>query len=175
MVQVIQHRLLSPLATMVHLYVTHCLMVRTTTPNCQLCRTEGHYAHACPSLSSFAQGHSPTMTDLAQAFQTSLSVSNFISDWYVDSDTHTHDTHTHAKFCISSTLETPTAQPTYHPISTATHTPNPIIPTPTELLAQTPSAIEPKASNPTNPSTIVSPELIKSTPPTDPVIHSHPC
>lgn len=56
-------------------------------PHCQLCRTDGHYAPACPNLMSFTQGSSSNLANLAQAFHNN---SNVTPDWYVDSGAMAH-------------------------------------------------------------------------------------
>ncbi|KAJ9554025.1 hypothetical protein OSB04_018070 [Centaurea solstitialis] len=61
-------------------------------PHCQLCRTNGHYASACPKLATFAS-HAPTSdTDLARAFHAQCHVTSAAPDWYVDSGASDHMT-----------------------------------------------------------------------------------
>lgn len=60
-------------------------------PHCQLCRTNGHYASACPNLATFQQQASNNIdANLARAFQSSCNVSDQNPDWYVDSGATAH-------------------------------------------------------------------------------------
>ncbi|KAJ9550336.1 hypothetical protein OSB04_014381 [Centaurea solstitialis] len=59
------------------------------SPHCQLCRTNGHYAIACPQLARFASSvpGSPVPgldADLAKAFHVQCHVTSSGPDWYVD-------------------------------------------------------------------------------------------
>ncbi|XP_076884115.1 putative serine/threonine-protein kinase CST [Bidens hawaiensis] len=60
-------------------------------PNCQLCRTDGHYANKCPRVSSFASA-SNTNEDITQAFQAQCHVTTEAPDWLADSVATTHMT-----------------------------------------------------------------------------------
>ncbi|KAJ0938485.1 putative RNA-directed DNA polymerase [Helianthus annuus] len=53
-------------------------------PHCQLCRTNGHYANACPQLASFAS-HASTDESLAKAFHAKCHVTDDSPDWGADS------------------------------------------------------------------------------------------
>lgn len=58
-------------------------------PRCQLCRTNGHFANACPQLVQYAspipRPPSPgSNADLARAFHAQCHVSSSGPDWYVD-------------------------------------------------------------------------------------------
>ncbi|KAJ9561510.1 hypothetical protein OSB04_006670 [Centaurea solstitialis] len=65
------------------------------SPHCQLCRTNGHYANACPQLARFASSvpGSPVPgldADLAKAFHAQCHVTSSGPDWYVDSGATDH-------------------------------------------------------------------------------------
>ena len=49
-------------------------------PHCHLCRTDGHYASACPELSTYAQRPSPSAANLAQAFHADCSINDSTPD-----------------------------------------------------------------------------------------------
>ncbi|KAJ0536278.1 putative RNA-directed DNA polymerase [Helianthus annuus] len=59
-------------------------------PHCQLCRHDGHYAPACPSLSSFAQNSSYNAAHLAEAFHAHCNVSDSTPDWCTDTGATSH-------------------------------------------------------------------------------------
>ncbi|KAJ0701721.1 putative RNA-directed DNA polymerase [Helianthus annuus] len=58
-------------------------------PLCQLCRKEGHYASACPTLSSYAQKVTLD-ANLAHAFNAQCSLASETPDWTADSGATTH-------------------------------------------------------------------------------------
>ncbi|PWA91410.1 hypothetical protein CTI12_AA080840 [Artemisia annua] len=53
-------------------------------PHCQLCRTNGHYASACPELHSFAS-KAPSDESLVKAFHAQCHVTDDSPDWRADS------------------------------------------------------------------------------------------
>ncbi|XP_022033732.1 uncharacterized protein LOC110935668 [Helianthus annuus] len=59
-------------------------------PHCQLCRENGHYASACPRLSSFAASNSSTVEDIAKAFHATCNINRSTPDWFV-ADTSSTD------------------------------------------------------------------------------------
>ncbi|KAI3507180.1 hypothetical protein L1887_22027 [Cichorium endivia] len=71
-------------------------------PQCQLCRTPGHYANACPQLATFvsrapASSRPPAPpispdADLAQAFHAQCHVTTSGPDWYADTGATDHMT-----------------------------------------------------------------------------------
>lgn len=59
-------------------------------PHCQICRTNGHYADACPDRYA---SKSPTAANIAEAFQSGCSLgSPTTSDWYLDTGATAHMT-----------------------------------------------------------------------------------
>ncbi|GJS79153.1 putative RNA-directed DNA polymerase [Tanacetum coccineum] len=58
-------------------------------PHCQLCRTNGYYASACPSLATYATQASTTDESLAKAFHAQCHVTTNSPDWHVDSRRYT--------------------------------------------------------------------------------------
>lgn len=59
-------------------------------PHCQLCRTNGHYASACPNLHTFAS-QAPVVDDsLAKAFHAQCHVTHDHPDWTGDSGANEH-------------------------------------------------------------------------------------
>ncbi|PWA53009.1 zinc finger, CCHC-type, Gag-polypeptide of LTR copia-type [Artemisia annua] len=60
------------------------------TPHCQLCRTNGHYASACPDLSTYATRASSSDDSLAKAFHALCHVTTNTPDWHVDSGATDH-------------------------------------------------------------------------------------
>ncbi|PWA38004.1 zinc finger, CCHC-type, Gag-polypeptide of LTR copia-type [Artemisia annua] len=50
-------------------------------PHCQLCRTNGHYASACPSLHTFASQANLSDESIAKAFHAQCHVTNDTPDW----------------------------------------------------------------------------------------------
>lgn len=63
-------------------------------PHCQLCRTNGHYASACPNLATYASQASSSDASLAHAFHAQCHVTNNTPDWYIDSGATDHMTST---------------------------------------------------------------------------------
>lgn len=61
-------------------------------PNCQLCRTNGHYASYCPNLHTYATNSNTTDANLAQAFHSQCHVMQGNPDWYMDSGATSHMT-----------------------------------------------------------------------------------
>lgn len=59
-------------------------------PQCQLCRTRGHYANVCPQLASFTKTSPASDTELARAFHAQCHVNSSAPDWYVDSGASDH-------------------------------------------------------------------------------------
>ncbi|XP_076886107.1 uncharacterized protein LOC143535854 [Bidens hawaiensis] len=59
-------------------------------PHCQLCRKDGHYASACPSLASYAQRVVPLDANLAQAFHAQCHITPNTPDWTADSGATVH-------------------------------------------------------------------------------------
>ncbi|PWA56113.1 gag-polypeptide of LTR copia-type [Artemisia annua] len=58
-------------------------------PHCQLCRTNGHYASACPELHSFAS-KAPSDESLVKAFHAQCHVTDDSPDWRADSGSSQH-------------------------------------------------------------------------------------
>ncbi|KAJ0454426.1 putative RNA-directed DNA polymerase [Helianthus annuus] len=54
-------------------------------PHCQLCRTEGHYASACPNLASYANKATSLDANLAHAFHAQCNINPDTPDWTADS------------------------------------------------------------------------------------------
>ncbi|KAJ0939438.1 putative RNA-directed DNA polymerase [Helianthus annuus] len=67
-------------------------------PHCQLCRTNGHYATACPNLHTFASQAPSTDEALAKAFHAKCHVTDDSPDWTGDSGATDHMTP--AKECL---------------------------------------------------------------------------
>ncbi|KAJ0550750.1 putative RNA-directed DNA polymerase [Helianthus annuus] len=63
-------------------------------PHCQLCRTNGHYASACPSLRTYAAQASQYDESLAKAFHAQCHVTNDGPDWNADTGATDHMTPT---------------------------------------------------------------------------------
>ncbi|XP_022024724.1 uncharacterized protein LOC110925061 [Helianthus annuus] len=61
-------------------------------PHCQLCRQSGHYASACPSLSTFANRHNSVDESIANAFLSKCVVNESRPDWFADSGAMDHMT-----------------------------------------------------------------------------------
>ncbi|GKA34825.1 zinc finger, CCHC-type containing LTR copia-type gag-polypeptide, partial [Tanacetum coccineum] len=72
-------------------------------PHCQLCRTNGYYASACPSLATYATQASTTDESLAKAFHAQCHVTTNSPDWHVDSRATDHMTSS----CDSLNYEAP--------------------------------------------------------------------
>ncbi|KAF5757374.1 putative RNA-directed DNA polymerase [Helianthus annuus] len=64
-------------------------------PHCQLCRTNGHYASACPNLRSYATQAPPSDESLAKAFHAQCHVTSDGPDWTADSGATDHMSPTH--------------------------------------------------------------------------------
>ncbi|KAF5802054.1 putative RNA-directed DNA polymerase [Helianthus annuus] len=63
-------------------------------PHCQLCRTNDHYASACPDLRTFAAQSSPLDDSLAKAFHAQCHVTHDSPDWTGDTGATDHMTPT---------------------------------------------------------------------------------
>ncbi|KAM0013270.1 putative transcription factor interactor and regulator CCHC(Zn) family [Helianthus debilis subsp. tardiflorus] len=61
-------------------------------PHCQICKTHGHSATACPDLHKYARQHSPSDESLAKAFHAQCYVTNNTPDWNADSGATAHMT-----------------------------------------------------------------------------------
>ncbi|KAK1432520.1 hypothetical protein QVD17_09417 [Tagetes erecta] len=61
-------------------------------PHCQLCRTNGHYASACPDLRTFATQSSALDDSLAKAFHAQCHVTHATPDWTSDTGATDHMT-----------------------------------------------------------------------------------
>ncbi|KAJ0896607.1 putative RNA-directed DNA polymerase [Helianthus annuus] len=59
-------------------------------PHCQLCRTNDHYASACPNLHTFASQAPTSDESLAKAFHAKCHVTNDSPDWTGDSGASDH-------------------------------------------------------------------------------------
>lgn len=59
-------------------------------PHCQLCRTNCHYASACPDLRTFATQSSASDASLAKAFHAQCHVTNDTPDWTGDTGATDH-------------------------------------------------------------------------------------
>jgi hypothetical protein len=59
-------------------------------PQCQLCRTDGHFASSCPKLPTFDAEASDPSIDLAQAFHSHCHVTSTYPVWFFDSGATDH-------------------------------------------------------------------------------------